>query len=46
MEQKGLRVNGGKTKVMFTWYDGYPQNKSGKFFLAVSVEKVGSNSAS
>ena len=33
MEQKGLRVNSGKTKVMIPKHKHNPQNKTGKFPL-------------
>ena len=44
MEQKGLRVNVGKTKVMPSQYDKIPLNKSGKFPCSVCWKGVGNNS--
>ena len=44
MEQKGLRVNSGKTKVMICRHDQKPQHKSGKFPCGVCQKGVGRNS--
>ena len=44
MEQKGLRVNSGKTKVMILKYKRNPQNKTGKFSCSVCLKGVGRNS--
>ena len=37
MEQKGLRVNSGKTKVMISKHKCNPQNKTGKFPCSVCI---------
>ena len=44
MEQKGLRVNSGKTKVMISKHKRNPQNKTGKFPCSVCLKGVGRNS--
>ena len=44
MEQKGLRVNSGKTKVMISKHKCNPQNKTGKFPCSVCLMGVGRNS--
>ena len=44
MEQKGLRVNSGKTKVMISKHKRNPQNKTGKFPCSVYLKGVGRNS--
>ena len=44
MEQKGLRVNTGKTKVMIPKHKRNPQNKTGKFPCSVCLKGVGRNS--
>lgn len=44
MEEKGLRVNSGKTKVMISHLGHVLQNKSGKFPCGVCQKGVGSNS--
>ena len=44
MEQKGLRVNSGKTKVMISKHKHNPQNKTGKFPCGVCLKRVGRNS--
>ena len=43
MEQKGLRVNSGKTKVMILKHKRSPQNKTGKFPCSVRLKGVGRN---
>ena len=44
VEQKGLRVNSGKTKVMILKHKCNPQNKTGKFPCSVCLKGVGRNS--
>ena len=44
MEQKGLRVNSGKTKAMISKHKRNPQNKTGKFPCSVCLKGVGRNS--
>ena len=44
MEQKGLRVNSGKTKVMISKHKHNPQNKTGKFPCSACLKGVGRNS--
>ena len=44
MEQKGLRVNSGKMKVMISKHKRNPQNKTGKFPCSVCLKGVGRNS--
>ena len=44
MEQKSLRVNSGKTKVMISKHKCNPQNKTGKFPCSVCLKGVGRNS--
>ena len=44
MEQKGLRVNSGKTKVVISKHKRNPQNKTGKFPCSVCLKGVGRNS--
>ena len=44
MEQKGLRVNSGKTKAMISKHKRNPQNKTGKFPCSVCPKGVGRNS--
>ena len=44
MEQKGLRVNSGKTKVIIWKHKRNPQNKTGKFPCSVCLKGVGRNS--
>ena len=44
MEQKGLRVKSGKTKVMISKHKRNPQNKTGKFPCSVCLKGVGRNS--
>ena len=44
MEQKGLRVNSGKSKVMISKHKCNPQNKTGKFPCSVCLKGVGRNS--
>ena len=43
MEQKGLWVNSGKTKVMISKHKRNPQNKTGKFPCSVCLKGVGRN---
>ena len=43
MEQKGLQVNSGKTKVMISLCGQNPKNKSGKFPCGVCQKGVGRN---
>ena len=44
MEQKGLGVNSGKTKVMISKHKRNPQNKTRKFPCSVCLKGVGRNS--
>ena len=44
IEEKGLRVNAGKTKVMMSRYGHDPPNKSGKWPCGVCQKGVGRNS--
>ena len=44
MEQKALRVNSGKMKVMISKHKRNPQNKTGKFPCSVCLKGVGRNS--
>ena len=45
MESKGLRVNGGKTKVMISSSNAGSVNKKGKYPCSVCHKGLGSNSA-
>ena len=44
MEQKGLQVKSGKTKVIISKHNRNPQNKTGKFPCSVCRKEVGRNS--